>query len=359
MDARIDTAGRNGAPGPLEVERWIQAENRTTSWRPVDLRRYLDGSGVEPPSMLARSDGKKLLYPARIHAEYGEPESGKGWLAHLAAHERIQKREHVLYVDFEDDPATAVERQLALGTRRHRLVRYFHYIQPEASLVAWAFDDLDAVLRDHDVKLAILDGMTEAFAQNDLDVNANVDVAKWLQLLPRPLAGIGITVLQIDHVTKKREGRSRYAIGAQHKLAGGAVSYSLDVVDPFDRETPGEVKIICEKDRHGFIGGGGREVARMLVTPVEDERVDVGLDPPSPEGEAPAESNEQIKERVSEYVAKHPGLSKRTIMSEVKGNKDGIAAAIDLLLAEDYLKFERGENNAHKHYSMKPYGGDE
>ena len=80
------------------------------------------------------------------------------------------------------------------------LLEFFHYIQPSVGLVALGLYDLDRVLAKFPITLAILDGMTEAFAQNGLDINENVDVAEWLQLLPRPLTGIGITVLQVQNL---------------------------------------------------------------------------------------------------------------------------------------------------------------
>ena len=46
----------------------------------------------------------------------------------------------------------------------------------------------------------------------------------------RPIAAAGAAVVLIDHVAKDKEKRGRYAIGAQHKLAGVAVAYGIEVL---------------------------------------------------------------------------------------------------------------------------------
>ena len=65
----------------------------------------------------------------------------------------------------------------------------------------------------------VIDGMTEAMVLHSLDPDHNADVARFMATLPRVLTKTGASVIVIDHVTKARESRGRYAIGAQHKLA--------------------------------------------------------------------------------------------------------------------------------------------
>ncbi len=48
----------------------------------------------------------------------------------------------------------------------------------------------------------------------------NTDVARFGQMLPRWLAERGPATVALNHVTKDRENRGRYAIGAVHKLNG-------------------------------------------------------------------------------------------------------------------------------------------
>ena len=96
---------------------------------------------------------------------------------------------------------------------------------------------------------AVIDGVTEALTIFGLDLNDNADSARWYQQLPRPIVRRGAAVLLIDHVTKDREGRGRFAIGAQHKLAGVDVAYGVEVVEPFGGGRDGLVKVTVAKDR--------------------------------------------------------------------------------------------------------------
>ena len=88
-----------------------------STWMPVDIAPILAGNGsLEPaPTMLARADGRHLIYRAKVHSYNGEPECGKGWLSLLACAERLDAGEHVAYIDFEDEAAVAITRLRALG----------------------------------------------------------------------------------------------------------------------------------------------------------------------------------------------------------------------------------------------------
>jgi len=334
----------------------MAGRDERATWKAVPLKKFIDGNGPPPPSILLRNDNVPLLYPQKIHSIWGEPESGKGWLAHLAAQELIETRRHVLYVDFEDDPHTAVERQLAMGTNPKLLLKYLHYVQPFES-VAEGWDDLADILTEYDCELAILDGLTEAFGLEGLDTNSNEDVAKWFRRLPRNLVKFGMAVLQIDHVTKAKEGRGRYALGAQHKLAGIHVALSLDVIEPFGRGQTGRVKVKVEKDRPGWLRREA-EQGHMgdLVLKENDGIASVELRAPV----APPATvrPEKLMKKISEYVEGNPGLSQKAVRAAVKGKTELVGLALELLEAEGYVEI-RAEGNAHKHYAVEPYGAQE
>ena len=298
-----------------------------------------------------------LLYAAKLHAIHGEPETGKGWLAHLAACELIAQRKHVLYVDFEDEPATAVERQRALGTGKRALLRYFHYLRPDEPL-ATGWDDLADLLGKHRFKLAILDGLTEAYTLNGLDPYSNADAARWLQLLPRRLCRRGVAVLQVDHVVKDRAARGRYALGGQHKLAGVDVAYSLRVVEPFGRDRDGLARLHVVKDRPGWIQrhavGKNRQIATVRFSSADGD-VSIALAPPEFGGDfRPTELMCQI----SRLVAGNAGLSQRAILGALEGNQNKKLLALELLVSEGYVQVRAsGKGKPHKHYSKRVFHG--
>jgi hypothetical protein len=82
------------------------ADQQVSSWVPVDLATVL-ADGYEPPrpTLFPRVDGTCLIYPGKVHALYGEPESGKSWVAQLLAAQALTTGERVLFVSLTTSPA--------------------------------------------------------------------------------------------------------------------------------------------------------------------------------------------------------------------------------------------------------------
>lgn len=108
-----------------------------TSWAPLNLTAVLRGEQTtEPPILLERTDGVRLVYPGRVHAFNAESESGKTWVAlHLAA-ECITARRTVVYFDFEDNAPSIVGRLRALGVPPVLIGEHFLYVAPDEPLIA-------------------------------------------------------------------------------------------------------------------------------------------------------------------------------------------------------------------------------
>ena len=342
---------REAATGPRPRER--------TSWAAVDLASIIGGESIEePPELLARSDGACLLYAGKSHAISAEPEAGKSWLALLAARGELQQQTRgVLYIDFEDGPESVVARLDGLGTPMEALESRFFYVRPDEPISEAAWADLEPLLPV--VSLAVIDGVTEALTRHGLDLRDNTDVAKWLDLLPRRLQREGCTVLSLDHVTKDKEARGRYAIGAQHKLAGVDVAYSMKVVKPFGRGVDGLVKIRVEKDRPGYTRAcaDGGLVAQMKFSSDQDGAVSIDLEPPEA-GDADSFRPTHQMERISRAVEETPGIRKNGLRAAVQGKNDVKDLALALLIEEKYIRVELA-GQAHEHYSMRPFREDE
>ncbi len=184
---------------------------------------------------------------------------------------------------------------------------------------------------------------------------SNIDVAKWLDLLPRPLREPRAAVLTIDHVVKDKEARGRYAIGAQHKLAGVDCAYTATVLEPFGRGRDGKVKLTVMKDRPGHVRGYADEGTAAIVhlTSRADGAVVISLEPPDAGPFRPT----ALMERVSRVIEETPGISKRGIR-DVKGQHAAKDLAVELLLSEGYIRREQ-EGQATKHYSTRPYREEE
>lgn len=353
----------NGATGSGDLHAVAPTDTPDTTWAPVDLAPILAGEQVDdPPTILARTDGTRLFYRGRLHNVQGEPEACKGWLILAAAAELLEVGEAVVYLDFEDDAASVVGRLRSLGIEPDRIANSFRYVRPDEPLGAEGGPGqthLRAALASQP-SLVVIDGVTEAMTLHGLELADNSDVARWLTLLPRPLTTTGAAVVQVDHVIKEREGRKRYAIGAQHKLAGVHAAYALDVVEPFGRGRNGLVKVTVTKDRPGFVrqhADGEQRIALMRLASIADTgAVTVTLDPPDSTDDAGRFRPTVLMGRISRAVEEQPGLTAREIRA-LRGKSDALEHACRLLVAESYLRVER-DGAAHRHYSVRPYSED-
>jgi AAA domain len=334
------------------TEAIAEPEPQTSCWAPVDLEPILAGEQPEErPDILRRSDGVGLLYAGRLHAVYGEPEACKGWFALAASADCIRAGDPVLYVDYEDTATNVTARLQALGVPKADILSRFRYVRADEPLTD---DDRDGLL-GLAAGLEVVDGLTEAFAVEGLDMANNQDAAELYKRLGRPFTKVGAAVLLIDHVVKDREHRGRYAIGAQHKLAGVDVAYRLDVAQPFGREREGLVKVTVTKDRPGFVrqhAADRERVAMMRLTSNDGGNVTVTLEPS--DAAAATWRPTRYMERVSRTLEGSPGMTRRAIRDTVTGKNEHILAALDVLIAENYVRENRGGRYP-THWADRPF----
>lgn len=246
------------------------------TWEPVDLAGVIGGGrSTVMPTLLQRSDrAVALLYRGMTHAFYAEPEAGKTWFALLAVIECLQRREDVFYLDYESDEATVVGRLMAVGfdwpviedaIGPDDIEQGFHYFRPAEGGHGRIFEHVER----YQPVLVVLDGQTEAMALNGLSINDNDDIAAFNKLLPNRFARAGAAMLTLDHVTKSKEDRGRWAIGGQHKLAGiTGAAYGLTVVEPMAPGRRGVVSVTVAKDRPGQVrrvSEGGKQAGQFVL----------------------------------------------------------------------------------------------
>jgi hypothetical protein len=332
-----------------------------STWAPVDLSEVLDGIATgevsgPTPTLMQRSDGVRLLYGGELHSIAGEPESGKGWLALAETARVIAAGDRVLYIDLEDTAANVVERLLALGAEPDVIAARVVYVQPAERLTPAVLKQL---LQGRTFALAIVDGMTEAYALLGLDSYSNTDVPTFLSKLPRPIASAtGAAVVLIDHVTKAKEGRGRFAIGAQHKLAGIAVAYGVEVIEPPSRLRPGKLKLTVHKDRHGHVRGHAASgvIALAHIEPADEgATVTVTLEPPDAASHDGEFRPTLLMERASKAIEETPGLTSRELREHIRGANSGAKdTAIQTLAREGYIEI-REDGRAKRHYHLAAY----
>ena len=335
-------------------------ENFPEDWQRVDLIPILAGDAVDPPpSILRRTDDAGLLYPGKLHSLYAEPEGVKTWLALQGCHEQMQLGEPVLFLDFEDGATGIVERLRALGSTDEQIDRLFVYLRPESPATPKIVSELPGI----GATLAILDGVTEAMTMHGWDIGNNSDVARFTELMPRPLTRMGAAVWLLDHVVKDRNGRSRYAIGAQHKLAGlSGAAYATDVKHPFGRGMTGLAKLTLHKDRPGHVRpvsayGKAAGDVHLVSSPV-DGSVEIRIDPTedvSAEGFRPTE----LMERVSRFLENSGEQTKNAVETTVSGSTEWKRKALMTLVAEGYVAMREGPRSSSLCVSIRPFRKDE
>jgi hypothetical protein len=329
-----------------------------SSWSPVDVGAILDGTFVAPvPTLLERNDGEALFYPGLLHSVSGEPESGKTWLALHACAQVLTTGGTVAFIDEEDTANGVIGRLRAQGVSDTDLVRGLIYIKPEGHLTATAAARLDAIFEARTPELIVIDGVTEAMTLAGLDLNSNADVARWYAEVPRRLLRHGAAVVLIDHVVKVAENRGRYAIGAQHKLAGvSGAAFVCEVLRPFGRGRDGVLSVTIAKDRPGELRRleVGKRVAELHVKSSPGGTLELELRPPPAPGTwKPTGLMAQVA-RVLEDHAGEP-LSERDVLARITGGKTAHKrAAIAALIDEGYVTTESGPRGATLHTLARP-----
>ena len=231
----------------------------------------MDGSDLDlaPTAMLQRRDGTTLLYDGKLNFLFGTPGSGKSWLALYAIHEALLRGKRAIYWDHEDTPSTLKRRSALIGLDLADFWSegQFKYLRPglDGSTLAMA-EAMTWIAGGDGPTLVVIDSAESAGCPSD-----GADVAPWLAKIVLPFLEAGCTVLVLDHVAKRKEGRALGPIGSQHKLArvDGAALYVSGV--PWTQKTDGHLVLTNHKDRHGQLPAPiGKAVARLIGTHEHD-----------------------------------------------------------------------------------------
>ncbi len=355
----IGTAALAPPPGSAAPEPDPAAEvGRAPSWAPADLSAYLDGTHVpQVPTLLHRDDGAALLYAGRVHSFHGESESGKSWVALVAAVQSLAAGQRVLVLDFESDAATVVGRLLLLGADPAVVRDRLDYVRPDVSPAALA-DEGEAfkALLTRTYAVAVLDGVTEALSVFGRESNSNDDLTGWVRAVPRRIAErTGAALILVDHVVKDSESRGRFAIGGQAKMAAlDGAAYVVEVLQPLGVGLRGSVALRVAKDRPGGVrphAGAWRrsdrtqEAAVVVLDSTTPGAVAVSIAPPRTEA-ATGATREGAGEtfrptvlmaRVSDAVQRHGPVTRTGLEQLVSGRATYVRQALEVLLADGFI----------------------
>jgi hypothetical protein len=329
------------------------------SWQPVNIAAVLAGdlSPLEP-TVFTRQDGQHLLYPGRVNALIGEPESCKSFAAQIAAGEVLRDGGTVWYLDFESEARDVVGHLLALGVPQDDILKGLVYVRPDEPIG----DAVDSLHSQRDSHLTVVDGVNSALVSNGLEPNSNKDVALFWEKLVRPLQRVTEgPLVTVDHVAKDREHRGDWAVGAGHKkaLVDGAM-LAFEVIQPFGRGRTGLIKILVFKDRPGALRGQavGKEIARLeLVANAEGDQISYALDAPAGDQVGPSGFRPTVlMERISRFLEDVTDpLSGYAILGAVSGKREGKLIALKVLTAEGHISCQSGPRGGLLYRSHKAF----
>lgn len=346
------------------------------SWAPIDLTDIVGGTHVvEVPAGMPRVDGAGLLYPGRVHSFHGESESGKSLVAQAEAARILADPDagRVLYVDWEADQVAVVGRLLALGAPDKAALDRLDYIRPEAAPYALPEErEAWAALLAQRYDLAVLDGVTEALVTSGGATKDNDEITKWVRAVPRRIAQrTGAAVVLIDHVSKDTEGRGRFAIGGQAKMAAlDGAAYVVEIVEALGRGLRGAVTLRVAKDRPGGVrpncgpyrkSDRTQEAARVIVDSTFGEFIVVTIQPPRQKVDEGGPGGGEFRptllmERASMFLEGRIGASStRVVLAGVSGKEKAVTEALRILAAEGWITSEAGARGAILHESLRPY----
>ncbi len=223
--------------------------------------------GIKPPEELVEG----ILLKGKVHQLYAAPAFGKSWVALWLAKELINRGKPVLYLDMENGPRIIAERLKALGAEEEKLDEHIvYYSSPGLPMTAEGIKAYVRLLEEVGPALVVFDSWVNFLSGAGLDENVSSDVSAWSLSFSRPARDRGITVLLLDHVPK--EGST--ARGSGRKKEEMDVQWQLKNPKPFDRNTMGEIHLVREKDREGWLP----KVMKFSVGGTEDNFVFEGLD---------------------------------------------------------------------------------
>jgi hypothetical protein len=342
-----------------------------STWRPVDLTAVLDGSYVPPaPEIGTRSDGQALIYPGKQHLAFGETEAGKSWFALLLCIHEMNRGRNVVYLDFEDDPGEIINRMVVMGALPRLIATNFTYIRPEEPItLATNADLLSQLTGDLRPSLAIIDGITEAMTRHGLNLKENDEVALFNRAVAGRITASGAATLSLDHVTKDKETRGKYALGGVHKLnALNGAGFILENRAPFGIGITGRSAVYIAKDRNGKLRKYSQKVegrdwfGDLVMEPLDpmvaDNAVQAWIQPP--ELATRPRRPTLYMERVSKALQRaNAPLSLRKILDRVDGKHELIRKAIASLVDEGYVREQPGARGATDHILIRPFDPDQ
>lgn len=329
----------------------------------VDLSWVLTG-GEAPrqpePAYVHRSDGTALFYKGQVNGVIGDPEHGKTWLAQLAIVEALHAGERASMIDTDHNgPNASAARLLLLGARPDQLAdpNLFRYYEPQDGEQLIAAVTEVAARRDD---VVLVDSLGEVFGLLGINENHGDEVTSAMRRVCTVPAMAGACVITIDHLPKSNEARATgFAIGsiAKKRMIRGAYLRADAKAKPAPGQV-GRITLRIEKDTMGELrrSSGGGYAGTLILDSTRDYALEWRIKREEiPTNDDGTKRWTTVMERVARYIEEHAACTGRDIETDVPGGAKRIREALNVLLAEGFIRREPGPRRSFFHYSEIPY----
>ena len=218
------------------------------------------------PSAFVRDDGETLLYEGVANTIFGEPSSGKSWIALMAAIQQLRAGRRVIWWDNEDRATTIARRLKILGAADLIGVEALAFAKGDLHLSETAMAEALAFLAGgNGPGLVVIDSATAFTCPKD-----GADVQPWMDSHIKPWIDAGHTSLLVDHVPKQRKDRPMGAVGSFEKLSmvRGAALYAHGTA--WNAQKNGIVHLTVHKDAHGQLPAAQWNAATTIAAEWKD-----------------------------------------------------------------------------------------
>ena len=155
------------------------------------------------------------MYAGMLNTIFGEPGSGKSWLALMAVIQGVRDGRRSVWWDFESSTSTLATRLVALGAADLVGCDDILWATPDLAGDKAAIEKFARWLSEGQRPgMIVIDSAESAGLSTDSN-----DAAPWYLSHTSPFTDTGSAVVLLDHIPKRREDRPPGPIGSQHKRA--------------------------------------------------------------------------------------------------------------------------------------------
>jgi hypothetical protein len=320
--------------------------------------RWLEGTPMDPkavsPDPLPTVPGFPYAHRAAGVVIVGPTGGGRSSLVQVGCYDAARAGLRIAYLGSEVTEAEFNARAADLARRRGDTVddalreqlarcRYLNL----ASVIARAWRDPSAWSREaaESFDVIVVDPLSSVASTLGLDFDkSSADFVRYYDALAQPVISLGLLLVHVDNVGHGPDSKTR-AKGASAKSDRADLTFSCTL-----QRNPEALILTAQKVR--TIRAPFQRGAKWVFDRAgQDVRL---LDAAPGEQRSATFRPTSLMESASRTIEDHPGLSTSAIRRLVSGKATSVDFALELLVAEGYIRVD-AEGQARRHHVERPY----